>query len=302
MKKILFLLLFAQSLLGLAQTYTVAVGETQYLQVPSVSVGTVSKAVWACSNPEIQFVSKDEVGATIKVIKSFSGIATVELVYVQSYIGSYTGRIEAITYTKNYYIQCYGGTSSVSPTAISLPSNLTVFVENSIQIIPTFTPANASSTLSWSIQQGTGVAAINGRGIVTGVKSGTVTVYVNTTNGLSASCKVRVVDPQEAISVSVPKTQIVGIGSPVTLKCSVEPANSNTTLTWSSSDTSIATVRAGGIVTGKQTGETDITVKTTNGLTAVCHVIVKNLASKSAIDNAYNKAVNAMKEIYKLKE
>ena len=35
------------------QSYTVKVGETVTLNVPSVSLGYVDKAIWACSNPAI---------------------------------------------------------------------------------------------------------------------------------------------------------------------------------------------------------------------------------------------------------
>ena len=95
LRKFLLVLFFFYSYCVMSQTYDVPVGGTQYLAVPSVSTGYVAQATWACSNPAIKFESKDEVGATIKVIKSFSGTATVELYYVQTYIGTYSKKLQS---------------------------------------------------------------------------------------------------------------------------------------------------------------------------------------------------------------
>lgn len=304
MKK--FFILFLSLVLPIftwAQTYSLNVGDTQYLAVPSVSIGYVSKAVWACSNSSIQFVEKSEIGATVKVVSSFSGTATVELVYVQTYIGTYSGRTEAVTHTKNFYIQCSGGSSGgVVPTSVSLPDGLTVEVGKSVQIVPSLVPSNASTKFSWSTESITGRAGINGSGLVTGYESGTVRVNVSTENNLSASCVVRVFEPGEAISIKLPDSQIIGLGEQVTIRAVVEPENSNTTLTWKSSNTDVATVRAGGLVTGCKIGKADITVKTTNGLTDTCHVFVHNKASREALENAYTKAKIAIGLINKYKK
>ncbi len=64
---------------------------------------------------------------------------------------------------------------------------------------------------------------------------------------------------------------------------SVTPANAtNKNVTWSSSNTSVATVSSSGVVTAKATGETTITVRTSDGgYTATCAVSVKALQSIS---------------------
>ena len=82
------------------EQYTVGVGETKYLSVPSSSRGYIGKAVWACSNSAISFLQKDNSGAQIKVTRSFSGVAIVELVCVETYT-DINGRTQAITYSKN---------------------------------------------------------------------------------------------------------------------------------------------------------------------------------------------------------
>ena len=66
----------------------------------------------------------------------------------------------------------------------------------------------------------------------------------------------------------------LGAGESYTLTKSVSPSNASTTYTWSSSNTSVATV-SNGKVTAKKSGTAYITVKTSNGKTAQCKVTVK---------------------------
>ena len=84
-------------------------------------------------------------------------------------------------------------------------------------------------------------------------------------------------------SVSLPETTSVGVGLSTQLTAVVEPDYAEYTLTWSSQDETIATVDKDGVVKGIKVGETDITVKTNNDLTATCHIIVEEL---SAVDVA----------------
>ena len=58
----------------------------------------------------------------------------------------------------------------------------------------------------------------------------------------------------------------------------LSPLNSNTTLNWSSDDTSIATVTSTGIIKGIKEGSTKIRVYTSNGKTDCCNITVKKLS------------------------
>ncbi len=82
-------------------------------------------------------------------------------------------------------------------------------------------------------------------------------------------------DVSEPTSVSLNKTALtLDVGKSYTLTKTVSPSNAVTSYTWSSSNTSVATVDSNGKVTAKKAGTATITVKTSNGKTATCKVTV----------------------------
>ena len=82
-------------------------------------------------------------------------------------------------------------------------------------------------------------------------------------------------DVSEPTSVSLNKTSLtLDVGKSYTLTKTVSPSNAVTSYTWSSSNTSVATVDKNGKVTAKKAGTATITVKTSNGKTATCKVTV----------------------------
>ncbi len=78
-------------------------------------------------------------------------------------------------------------------------------------------------------------------------------------------------------SVSIPSTSIVNFGASVTLPATVLPANAtNPVLTWTSGNTTIATVNSYGMVTGISAGIASITATSTDGsnMSASCNLTV----------------------------
>lgn len=105
----------------------------------------------------------------------------------------------------------------------------------------------------------TNVATVSNKGIVTGVAPGTATVAATTKNffgaGTTREYYVRVVEKEEIEAIQVKKGESVSLPS---------PGESGTT-TWTSSDTSIATVTDDGTVTGISAGTVTITATTKSG-------------------------------------
>ena len=76
-------------------------------------------------------------------------------------------------------------------------------------------------------------------------------------------------------SVSLNKTSLtLDVGKSYTLTKTVSPSNAVTSYAWRSSNTSVATVDKNGKVTAKASGTATITVRTSNGKTSTCNVIV----------------------------
>ena len=78
------------------------------------------------------------------------------------------------------------------PTAISLPKNVTMMVNQKITLTPTLTPADAETVLTWKSDDES-VVRVSADGVLTGVAEGLALVTVSTSNGLtSGACKVKV--------------------------------------------------------------------------------------------------------------
>ncbi|MDR0519509.1 MAG: Ig-like domain-containing protein, partial [Clostridiales Family XIII bacterium] len=86
----------------------------------------------------------------------------------------------------------------------------------------------------------------------------------------------------EATTITMKKTAKVEKGKSITLKPSVTPATPAPTLTWTSSDTSVATVSTTGVVKGKKAGTVNITasVNGVSGVYATCAVTVTQPVTK----------------------
>ena len=96
-------------------------------------------------------------------------------------------------------------------------------------------------------------------------------------------------EPDVAVSgVSLNKSSTsLNVGATETLTATISPNNAtNRNLSWTSSDTAIATVSSGGVVTGVAAGSAVITVSTANGgFTASCNVTVASLQAQVARPN-----------------
>ena len=137
----------------------------------------------------------------------------------------------------------------------------------------TFSPTNVNdNTITWS-SSNTSVATVE-NGVVTGKNQGTTTITAKSTNGKTATCKVTV-NPIVVTSVSLNKSSMeLNVGDSNTLTATISPSNAtNKTVTWSSSNSSVASV-SNGKITGVAEGTATITAKSNNGKTATCSVKV----------------------------
>ena len=129
---------------------------------------------------------------------------------------------------------------------------LAIYVGESKAITATVKPDDATNkALTWTSSDET-VATVDATGKVTGKKIGTATITATAQDGsgVSGSCTVTVLSHVKKVTVT-PANLTLGQNKSYTLKATVEVFGSGTDtgVTWTSSDTTIATVNATGKVT-----------------------------------------------------
>ncbi|MBQ8134918.1 MAG: Ig domain-containing protein [Clostridia bacterium] len=156
-------------------------------------------------------------------------------------------------------------------------SSLTLGKGENFTLKATVTPSNAAKGFKWSTSNSKVAAVKNGK--VTAKNTGTAVIKVKTASGKTASCKITVKKAPTKITLS--KTSMtLGVKESYTLTKSLSSGAASNKVTYSSSNKSVATVNASGLVTAKKTGTATITAKTYNGKKTTCKVTVKKAPTK----------------------
>lgn len=169
---------------------------------------------------------------------------------------------------------------ALSETSVTLP------VGNKLTLSALFTPADAADKrVSWSYTQNGTIRFVSyGTTLATATFAaeapGESTITVTTTDGgFTATCTVTVIKPEQPIpvvGVTLDQDSIsLDVGDSHTLTAAVSPTYAtNKNVTWSTSNSSVATVEEG-VVTAVGTGTATITVTTEEGeFTDTCTVTV----------------------------
>ena len=166
----------------------------------------------------------------------------------------------------------------VEVTSITIePNALELEVNEEKALTCTVLPENATDKkMTWSSSDNA-IATVNEEGLVKAIAAGTATITATSSNGKTATCEVTV-KPQvinvESITLT-PATAELEVGKEMTLTCKVLPENTtDKSVTWSSSDEAVATVKDG-VVKAFSAGTATITATSSNGKKATCEVTVK---------------------------
>ena len=152
---------------------------------------------------------------------------------------------------------------------------VTMTVGDTVALVATVLPSNTTDkSITYSSSNPAVAVAVNGTVTAAGV--GTAVIIATTSNGKTAICTVTVTSSTVAasgISLDKPALSLV-VGDTEVLTAAVMPADAtDKTVTWTSSDTAVATVE-NGIVTAKKAGTAVVIATTPNGKTASCTVTV----------------------------
>lgn len=218
---------------------TIAVGKSYTLKTTS----KVKKVTWKISKKSVAKISKKK-AKSVKITAVKKGKAVVSVK-----IGKKTYKCKV----------------TVVDPKISMKSiNLNVDSSTILKV------TGGTGAIKWSTSNNS-IATVNSSGKVTGKKAGTTTVTA-TVNGKVLSCKVTVERKSESSTklYMVTDKASAKVGQTVQLEVST---NSDSTIRWSSSNSSIATVTTSGLVTARSVGTATITA-TQDGVSVSCVVTV----------------------------
>jgi len=251
--------------------------------VATVTVTPATVSLTAGQTAPLTVVLKDQsggvlTGRTVVWTTSNSAVATVSSTGTVTAVGGGTATITATsegkTGTSTIAVTLIPvGSVAVSPTTVSVPAttstNLTVVVKDINGTVVT------DRVVSWS-SSNTAAATVSATGVVTGVAIGTATITATSETKTSAPVTVTVTQAPVSTVTVTPPTATVVINLSTTLAAITKDANgavlTGRGVTWSSDNTSIATVTAG-VVTGKAVGTATITA-TSEGKTGTALVTV----------------------------
>ena len=157
-------------------------------------------------------------------------------------------------------------------------TSCTLSVNETVKLNATVNPNNAQDkSVTWT-SSNPSVATVDINGNVTAVAKGTAIITVTTNDGgKTATCTVTVSDsgiPVQSVTLNTSSCSLF-VNDQVTLLATVNPSDAtDKTLTWTSSNPSVATVDANGTVKAIGDGTAVITVTTNNGKTAQCQITV----------------------------
>ena len=164
-------------------------------------------------------------------------------------------------------------------TSITLSqTSLSLVTGGSQTLTATVQPSNASNmNVTWTSSDPS-IATVNANGTVTAIAGGTCTITCEAADGsgVNATCAVSVTQLVTSITLNQTTLSLVTGGSQ-TLTATVSPSDANNKgVTWSSSNTAVATVDQTGLVTGIAEGTCTVTASATDGsgVYATCTVNV----------------------------
>ena len=256
---------------------TLNVGKTVTLKtkIKSPSKGAVNLFTWTSSNKKVASV---DAKGKVKALKA--GTATITGTAADGSKKKVTCKITVKQPVKKVTIT---------------PSSAQVTEGQKVKLKVNVSPANASNKkVTWK-SNNTSIATVDGNGVVTGKKAGNATITATAADGSgkSASATVNVkakpVDPKpedpvirvSGITLDKSSVEVKANAPAFTIKATVTPSNAtDKTVTWKTSNASVADVNAG-TVTVKAEGTATI-IATAGDKTASC--VVKVIGKTVAFD------------------
>ncbi len=146
---------------------------------------------------------------------------------------------------------------SLSPTSVSLNvSSLSLTVGRTSQLSAAALPSSAAQTFKWASNRSS-IASVSSTGLVTAKKVGTALIRVTSTRNSSKYRTIKVtvskLAPPSKLTIT-PAATTLEKGETLQLAADVTPTGADSSVKWSTDDSSVATVSSSGLVSGKKVG------------------------------------------------
>ena len=229
---------------------------------------------------------------TVTWLSSNNDVATVENGVVTA-IGKGSATITART--ANGIETTCAVTVGVPLKGISFENNITEKTLNrteqfTLEVVFNPTDTDVDKTIKWSSTD-TSVATVVD-GVVTAVGDGETVITATASNGMTATCKVKVIIPLNSISIKENTSILCGGTEKLEVTYNPEDTTDDKTISWTSDNEELATVSTDVKVTAKGVGTANITATTSKGLEATCKVTVLPVELESIIIKEQNITIN----------
>jgi uncharacterized protein YjdB len=171
-------------------------------------------------------------------------------------------------------------------TAISVASTAITITEigGTYRINPIFTPSTSSDTVTYT-SSNTTIATVDNNGIVTALKQGsaTITIALKSNTSVKTTVAITVSPAIDKITLSNTSYTFEAVNKTKLITASLSASLAKQSITWTSSNTAIATVDSNGNVKGVSAGTATITVTTKDGSKSFVTSKPSTLGGKSLI-------------------
>lgn len=233
---------------------------------------------------------------TLKWVSSNSNVATVSSRGIVKGISEGSCTITATTkdgtnISKSLKINVKKHSVPISKITMS---NKTIDEGQTISVSPTISPENANNKNLTYTSSNNSIATVSSNGVITAVSKGTCIIYATAKDGSNTRGKCIVVVNRPVTKVTLNAHSINwNVGKSAHFYPTVTPSDaSNVEVTYSSDNTSVATVDNNGLLTAVSAGTCTITCRAKDGSDAydTCKVTVKQPIKKISLNG--NDSVN----------
>ncbi len=254
------------------------------------SITLTGQGAWSpiSDMPNIDQIKTVNIGSGITSLDNFGFTPDVVNCYAEvpptctsSTFANYDGELHVPTnalvpyMTANYWQNFSNLNNDITEKVTLNTTSATLIQHEELQLVATATPNN--SAVIWS-STNQNVATVDNNGKVTAKEQGECDIFATLVSNpaVHARCHITASYP-EITSLTLSETELVfnQAGDTITLVATAIPDDTGVKPTWTSSDETVATVDANGLVTATGQGECDITATVLNQ-SATCHVTVNS--------------------------